>query len=118
MAASLRLVGDSLILDTSSGESPVSKSGAVMSQVNADRNLLLGILAYQNAFVTRDALLAGMQAWLFDKSKPLADILQEQGALDAWARQLLDAVAERHMQQHGGDPARSLESINTAHGVH
>jgi hypothetical protein len=33
-----------------------------MSQANADRNLLLGILVYQNAFVTRDALLAAMQA--------------------------------------------------------
>src|SRR5438105_1379617 len=118
MAASLRLVGDSLILDTSSGESPVSKSGAVMSQVNADRNLLLGILAFQNAFVTRDALLAGMQAWLYDKSKSLPDILHDQGALDTVSRQLLEAIAERHLQKHAGDPAKSLDAINAANRAH
>jgi tetratricopeptide (TPR) repeat protein len=88
-----------------------------MSQVNADRNLLLGILAYQNAFVSRDALLAGLQAWLQDKSRSLAAILEEHGAIDAASRELLEAIAAKHMQQHGGDPARSLQAVNAAHHV-
>jgi eukaryotic-like serine/threonine-protein kinase len=88
-----------------------------MSQTNADRNLLLGILAYQNAFVTRDALLAAMQAWLYDKAKSLAEILREQGALDAESRQLLDALVDKHLKQHDGDPAKSLAAVSAVDSV-
>ena len=86
-----------------------------MSAGQADRNLLLGILAYQNAFVSKDALLAGMQAWLFDKSVPLAQVLQNQGALDAERRGLLDALVLQHLKQHGDDPQRSLSALNASH---
>ncbi|HEX8203137.1 MAG TPA: hypothetical protein VF590_21860, partial [Isosphaeraceae bacterium] len=47
----------------------------------ADANLLFGILALQLDFVTRDALIAAMHAWVLQKSKPLGRILVEQGAL-------------------------------------
>src|ERR1035438_4343322 len=85
-----------------------------MSQTNADRNLLLGILAHQNAFITRDALFVGMQAWLYEKTTSLAELLHNQGALDAPARQLLEALVERHLHLHGGDPARSLQAVGAA----
>jgi hypothetical protein len=49
----------------------------------ADRNLLLGILALQTDFVTRDALIAAMLAWSVAKHRPLESILVDQGALDA-----------------------------------
>jgi hypothetical protein len=42
---------------------------------SADRNLLFGILAMQLDFVTKDALIAAIHAWLLDKAKPLGDIL-------------------------------------------
>ena len=83
----------------------------------ADRNLLLGILAYQNAFVSKDALLTGMQAWLFDKSVPLAQVLQNQGALNAERRTLLDALVLQHLKQHGDDPQRSLNALSSAGSV-
>jgi hypothetical protein len=35
--------------------------------MSADRNLLFGILAVQLDFVSKDALIAGMNAWLLDK---------------------------------------------------
>ena len=47
-----------------------------MSQVHADRNLLFGILALQMDFVTRDQLVAAMNAWVLDKTRPLGDLLQ------------------------------------------
>jgi serine/threonine protein kinase/tetratricopeptide (TPR) repeat protein len=84
---------------------------------NADRNLLLGILAYQNAFITKDQLLAAMQAWLFDKAKPLADILRDQGALDEQRGVLLDALVHHHVKQHGGDPQQSLQAVSSASSV-
>ena len=84
---------------------------------NADRNLLLGILAFQSAFITKDQLLAAMQAWLFDKAKPLADILRDQGALDEPRGVLLDALVNHHVKQHGNDPKRSLQAVSSASSV-
>src|SRR3989442_1419356 len=54
-----------------------------MSAGNTDRNLLFGILALQMDFIGRDALVAGMNAWLLDKAKPLGRALCEQGALNS-----------------------------------
>ena len=48
-----------------------------MAQSNADRNLLFGILAMQMDFITREQLISAMQAWVFDKSKTLGQILVE-----------------------------------------
>jgi hypothetical protein len=39
--------------------------------VHAERNLLFGILAVQMDFISRDALIAAMHAWVLDKVKPL-----------------------------------------------
>jgi hypothetical protein len=51
------------------------------SPASADRNLLFGILALQMDFVSRDALLQAMNAWVLDKPKPLGAILVEHGAM-------------------------------------
>ncbi len=53
-----------------------------MPSSSADRNLLFGILALQMDFVSKDQLIAGMNAWVLDKTKPLAQILVDQRALD------------------------------------
>src|SRR4051794_9728618 len=47
-----------------------------------DRNLLHGILALRMDFISRDALFAGMNAWVLEKSKPLGQILVAQGVLE------------------------------------
>ena len=55
--------------------------------MSADRNLLFGILALQMDFISRDQLIAGMQAWALDKSKPFGEILSTQKALTpSWPR--------------------------------
>src|SRR5262245_65353429 len=52
-----------------------------MSQAASDRNLLFGILALQMDFISRDALVAAMHAWVLDKQKSLGGILVACGAL-------------------------------------
>src|SRR5258708_4681934 len=47
----------------------------------ADRNLLFGILALQMDFVSRDQLIAAMNAWVLDKARPLGQLLVAQTAL-------------------------------------
>jgi hypothetical protein len=41
----------------------------------AGLNLLFGILALQNNFITRDDLLGAFAAWVADKARPLAQLL-------------------------------------------
>jgi serine/threonine protein kinase/Flp pilus assembly protein TadD len=83
----------------------------------ADRNLLFGILALQMDFIRRDGLIAAMNAWVLDKSKPLGRILAEQGQLTSDLVQLLDAMVDRHIQVHQGDAQQSLAALSAASSV-
>ncbi|HEX6985216.1 MAG TPA: serine/threonine-protein kinase, partial [Planctomycetaceae bacterium] len=80
---------------------------------SADRNLLFGVLALQMDFVTRDALVAAMNAWAVEKGTPLGDILVRQGALRPELRALLDPLVAKHLEMHGGDPQRSLAAVSS-----
>jgi serine/threonine-protein kinase len=80
---------------------------------SADRNLLFGILALQMDFIGKDALIQAMQAWVFDKTKPLGDFLVGQGALRPERRTLLDALLQEHINQHDNDPHKSLAALSS-----
>jgi eukaryotic-like serine/threonine-protein kinase len=81
---------------------------------SADQNLLFGILALQMDFVSRDALIAAMNAWVLAKHRALGDILIEQKALTATRRDLLTALVAEHLREHDGDPARSLAALRSS----
>ncbi len=85
--------------------------------LDADRNLLFGVLALQMNFVGRDALVAAMHAWVLDKNKSLGHILHEQGQLTAGQHQALEALIVQHLQAHGDDAERSLQSLPAASSV-
>jgi hypothetical protein len=53
-------------------------SNTTMSAVSADRNLLFGLLALQNNFISRDQLVSAFGVWVADKSRPLDEILYAQ----------------------------------------
>jgi serine/threonine-protein kinase len=78
------------------------------SATSNDRNLLFGVLALQLDFLSRDALVAGMNAWALDKTRPLGRILVEQGALSPARLELLDALVVEHLNKHDGDVSVSL----------
>src|SRR2546422_1323581 len=84
---------------------------------DADRNLLFGILALQMNFVSRDALVAAMHAWVLDKAKPLGQILREQGYLTGGQLQALDALIVQHLQVHDDNAQRSLHALSTVASV-
>jgi hypothetical protein len=81
------------------------------SPAAADRNLLFGVLALQMDFISREALIQAMNAWVLDKKKPLALILVEQGALAADAHALLESLVQKHLELHSNDPQQSLAAI-------
>ncbi len=83
----------------------------------ADRNLLFGILALQMDFITRDALIKAMNAWVLEKARPLGHILQEHGALREDARALLEALVQKHLEMHGDDAHASLAAVSSVGSV-
>jgi hypothetical protein len=83
------------------------------SRPAADRNLLFGILALQMDFISRDALIKAMHAWVLEKAKPLGQILIEQGALRADAHAVLEPLVHKHLELHGNDPEKSLASVSS-----
>src|SRR5229473_3133677 len=88
-----------------------------MTTANTDRNLLFGILALQMDFISRDALVQGMNAWVLEKSKPLGQILAKQGALTAELRDFVEAMIDKHLQVHGNDGQKSLAAVGSASSV-
>ena len=88
-----------------------------MSRAAADRNLLFGILAMQMDFVSRDALIAAMNAWVLEKHKPLGQTLVEQGALAADYHALLEQMVAAHLRAHGDDAERSLAAVGSASSI-
>ncbi len=93
-------------------QSQASEPPAIpMNDPSTDRNLLFGVLAVQNAFVTRERLAAAMSAWALDKSRPLSRILVEQGALSDSEGTLLDDLVARHLARHHDDLQQSLTAI-------
>src|SRR5262245_45465972 len=84
-----------------------------MSRANSDRNLLFGILALQMDFISRDALIAAMHAWVLDKARPLGQILIDQGALRGDAHALLEALVQKHLELHDQDAEKSLAAVRS-----
>ena len=74
----------------------------------ADLNLLFGVMAVQNDFISRDALIEAMGAWVLDKSRRLGEILVQRGDLSAERFALLDALVNEHIKLHDNDPEKSL----------
>jgi eukaryotic-like serine/threonine-protein kinase len=82
--------------------------------MNADRSLLLGVIALQNNFVDRHQLVSAFDRWVSDKRKALADVLVETKAITPEEKALIEALVERHIAKNGGDPGASLAALSSA----
>jgi serine/threonine-protein kinase len=83
----------------------------------ADRNLLFGLLALQNNFIDRDALLDAVNRWVHDRVHPLGEILVERGALRPDEFALLDALVGKHLEKFDYDPQKSLAALSSIGSV-
>ncbi len=84
-----------------------------MAAVNADRNLLFGLLALQNGLVDQDQLVAAFRAWSRDKGRQIAEYLVERGDMDADQRDAVQAMVGLHDKKHSGSTEKSLAAIPT-----
>ncbi len=82
-----------------------------MNGPSSDRNLLLGIVALQMDFISRDSLIAAMHHWTLDKSRLLSEVLVTLGYLGQADRLVLESLVERRIAHNGGDLARSLSAL-------
>jgi serine/threonine protein kinase len=82
-----------------------------------DKNLLFGIVALQMDFITGEALIAAMNAWILEKSKTLGEILVAQNALTTSHHSMLAALVDEHIKKHDDNPQRSLQSLSSLHSV-
>jgi eukaryotic-like serine/threonine-protein kinase len=82
-----------------------------MPAVNADRNLLFGLLALQNGLVDQDQLVAAFRAWSRDKGRQIAEYLVERGHMDADQRDAVHAMVGLHDKKHSGSTEKSLAAI-------
>lgn len=89
-----------------------------MVAVSSDLNLLFGMLALQLDFITKDQLLAGLHAWLLDKSQSIGDILVAQKVLNQDRRQLLGTLVQKHLDAHDNDVHQSLAALSTRNSAH
>src|SRR5258708_21951861 len=86
-------------------------------RADTDLNLLFGILAVQMDFITKDALIQAMHAWVLDKAKPIGQILLDQKALANDTHQLLEALVQKHLTLHDNDPEKSLAAVSSLGAV-
>jgi len=82
-----------------------------MAKVEADRNLLFGILAVQNGLIEQADLIGALKNWSRERSSPIAQVLVERGALSEDDRSLLEGLLRRHVAKHGGAADRSLAAF-------
>jgi WD40 repeat protein len=92
---------------------------AECTMLQADRNLLLGILAAQMNLVGRDALARAINDWMREAQRSLGEILVEQGALTHGQSVLLESLVDEHLVAHGGDVEKSFAtvSVNTLRSI-
>jgi serine/threonine-protein kinase len=90
-----------------------SRDAPAQAGMDTARNLLLGILALQNNFVSRDELVAAFAAWVADRSRLLGQILLDHAALDSGRLALLEALVQEHLKLHGANPELSLAALPT-----
>jgi serine/threonine-protein kinase len=80
-----------------------------MAKIESERNLLFGILALQNGLIEQPDFIAAFQTWTKERSRLMAQIMVERGALTEADRAMLEGLVGRHLEKHGDaiecDPA-------------
>lgn len=94
----------------------MGENASTSGPADAGRDLLLGLLALQNDFVSRDALVAAFAAWVADRTPPLGRLLPDAGALSPPRVRPLEALAAEHLDDHQGGVDQSLAALPPSSG--
>jgi len=78
---------------------------------NAEHNLIFAGLGLQLGIIAKDKVIRAFTEWLFDKTRPLGEILVHQKAITPEQRKTLESAVTAHIQQEGGEQ-KALASLN------
>lgn len=98
-------------VNLSDGETSVTRSD------KRERNLLLGIIAFQNAFISKEHFVSAYRIWTGDKNRSLESILVDLNAVQPDQLKLLDALVKIHVQQFHEDAQKSLAAISSVSSI-
>src|SRR5580704_12553998 len=96
------------------------------ASMDTERNLLFGVVAFQNGAVDADRLAETCAAWVEEPSQPLANLFVNRGLMTDEQKTELEKVVAHELDVHGGDPqatlaatmdGRSLKAIRDAAGT-
>jgi serine/threonine protein kinase len=76
--------------------------------MDTDRNLLFGVVAFQNGAVDADRLAETCAAWAAEPSQPLANLFVNRGLMTDEQRTEVEKVVAHELEAHGGDPQATL----------
>ena len=88
--------------------------------MDTERNLLFGVVAFQNGAVDADCLAETCAAWASEPTQALADLMVDRGLMTDEQRVEVEKTVAQELESHGGDPqatlaatmdGRSLEAI-------
>ena len=80
--------------------------------MDTERNLLFGVVAFQNGAVDADRLAETCAAWASEPSVTLADHLLDRGLITAEQRTEVEKVVAHELEAHGGDPQATLAATH------
>ncbi len=82
-----------------------------MASVDADRNLLFGVLALQGELIDSAQFAEICTAWSARKDRSIADLLGDRGWISAEDRSLVEQLLDRKLKKHAGDVHKSLVAV-------
>src|SRR5262249_12530792 len=77
----------------------------------ADRAVLFGIMALALDLIKLDQLVAGLHAWVANKTQAVGEVLRDQCGLDAQKHELVESLVRKHLTGHSGIPRRGLTAV-------
>ena len=76
-----------------------------------ERNLLFGVIAFQNGALDADRLTETCANWVAEPTLPLADLLVDRGLMTDEQRTEIEKAVADELESHGGDPQTALAAI-------
>ncbi|MGP0069382.1 MAG: protein kinase domain-containing protein [Isosphaeraceae bacterium] len=76
--------------------------------MDTERNLLFGVVAFQNGAVDADRLAETCAQWVSDRTQPLADMMVDRGLITDEQRTEVEKAVSQELASHGGDPHATL----------
>jgi serine/threonine protein kinase len=90
----------------------MTRAESLSEKLEVDRQLLFGLLALQNRFIERPELIASFRVWSTHRSKPLAAVFEERGAMVPSSLRMLEALFEHFLKLNGDDSTRCLAVLD------